>query len=1114
MFRVNIFNGELCLTMPDFYLPGPFPVSLEHSYSSNSNYLGPLGLGWDFPFDICLERVGTDLVLWKSGEELFRFNELERAHEPVEAALFVLHPFEHNGWRVKFKAEQLTFFFADGLKRMPALLAEDRQGNVIKLERNSNGQLVALTDPLAKRLDLVYRGKRLHRIVLSTHGSSKVDHIVLECGYDATGNLAWTSNNSRDRASYTYDNGKLVTYTNALGGTYCAQYNSEGKCVRVWEQHGAYSRHLSFDLKQLTTEVIDALGFRTLYRFDAQGMLIEKVDPLCGVIKYIRNEKGELISEINPVGQPSVLYHADSDKNRLTKIDVNGSTTVLEFDGNGEVIAVVDAAGGRWEYNRDQFGRMIGLCTPEANHWNFEYDLMGRFQKIRKPDDSTIEHRWSKDGCHYSLSDSLGTLAEKQFDSLGRIVSFHGLSGAAYSVRYEGLVNVIQNVDGSIRRYEEDAIGNLTRFVDELGSEWRLRYDRYGRLISTIDPTGYMMMWEYDGEGRVLSVSNESGERLENVRDSLGRIIKQRSFDGCERRYMYDSVGRLLSKVDGNGTVVSYEPDGSGRPLVRRYEDGCVVETEYKIGDHLLRATDDTGILEFEYDAEYRRTSERFGENEIHYEYDWNREPVRICFGVRDIRFDYDPRGEMHKITEGEEFKLTFDRDRNLQWDNATFHTGLCIRCIYDSRGRLTNQDVISRSGFLLFSKSFQYDSRNNRVEALRTGREPLSFSHNTRGELVQVRRAGQVIRDYTYDSSGNRIRINGTGYEYGPGNRLLRAGNRDFQYDEEGRPTIERQAGLDRSFRHDSRGRLIQVRSAGTTTFEFSYDYLFRRTTKTTEESKENTIWANDCVIEQRHSNGLCLEYIFHPTRRTPFAVRIGGEWHAIVSDQRGEMTDIVRLHDEMVVWSSDSLGFEWEVREGDQDLQVSLRGAGQMFDCETGLCYQRARFYDPSTGRFLLPDPLGIFGGFNFYRYCLNQPFLLTDPFGLVPCQLSKAECDALFQNIDRRAASVEKRWEDMHSPKKYDLPWDGTPPKGQPFMAAAVGALGTPWPAGATSMGSIDSHITAHADEQRGMQGVIQEYYEGHCGKFEDKTRQLAMVENTKIATMPPSLPHLGL
>ena len=47
----------------------------------------------------------------------------------------------------------------------------------------------------------------------------------------------------------------------------------------------------------------------------------------------------------------------------------------------------------------------------------------------------------------------------------------------------------------------------------------------------------------------------------------------------------------------------------------------------------------------------------------------------------------------------------------------------------------------------------------------------------------------------------------------------------------------------------------------------------------------------------------------------------------------------------------------------------------------------YYRARYYDPSTGRFLNEDPIGIVGGINLYQYTDNDPADLLDPSGLSP-------------------------------------------------------------------------------------------------------------------------------
>jgi RHS repeat-associated protein len=59
-----------------------------------------------------------------------------------------------------------------------------------------------------------------------------------------------------------------------------------------------------------------------------------------------------------------------------------------------------------------------------------------------------------------------------------------------------------------------------------------------------------------------------------------------------------------------------------------------------------------------------------------------------------------------------------------------------------------------------------------------------------------------------------------------------------------------------------------------------------------------------------------------------------------------------------------------------------------GREFDSESGLYYYRARFYDPTTGRFLQKDPIGYKGsGVNLYTYAFSNPINLNDPLGLYP-------------------------------------------------------------------------------------------------------------------------------
>jgi RHS repeat-associated protein len=83
-------------------------------------------------------------------------------------------------------------------------------------------------------------------------------------------------------------------------------------------------------------------------------------------------------------------------------------------------------------------------------------------------------------------------------------------------------------------------------------------------------------------------------------------------------------------------------------------------------------------------------------------------------------------------------------------------------------------------------------------------------------------------------------------------------------------------------------------------------------------------------------------------------------------------------------VVWKADYRPF------GAADITVdkitnNLRFAGQYADAETGLHYNYHRYYDPSTGRYLTADPIGLAGGINLFAYTSNNPVNLIDPLGL---------------------------------------------------------------------------------------------------------------------------------
>ncbi|MBK6287177.1 MAG: RHS repeat-associated core domain-containing protein [Gammaproteobacteria bacterium] len=94
-------------------------------------------------------------------------------------------------------------------------------------------------------------------------------------------------------------------------------------------------------------------------------------------------------------------------------------------------------------------------------------------------------------------------------------------------------------------------------------------------------------------------------------------------------------------------------------------------------------------------------------------------------------------------------------------------------------------------------------------------------------------------------------------------------------------------------------------------------------------------------------------------------------------------------------VVWALDSTPFDaihgaFGLPNEDVDLNgisitYNARFPGQYFDAETGLNYNYFRYYDPSTGRYVTSDPIGLNGGLNTYAYVGGNPLSRIDPYGL---------------------------------------------------------------------------------------------------------------------------------
>ncbi len=84
--------------------------------------------------------------------------------------------------------------------------------------------------------------------------------------------------------------------------------------------------------------------------------------------------------------------------------------------------------------------------------------------------------------------------------------------------------------------------------------------------------------------------------------------------------------------------------------------------------------------------------------------------------------------------------------------------------------------------------------------------------------------------------------------------------------------------------------------------------------------------------------------------------------------------------------MWEADYKPFGEAKVNPNSEVVNNFRLAGQYYDQQTGLHYNYYRYYDPKTGRYLTPDPIGLEGGINLYAYAKNNPINWLDPWGLI--------------------------------------------------------------------------------------------------------------------------------
>ena len=244
----------------------------------------------------------------------------------------------------------------------------------------------------------------------------------------------------------------------------------------------------------------------------------------------------------------------------------------------------------------------------------------------------------------------------------------------------------------------------------------------------------------------------------------------------------------------------------------------------------------------------------------------------------------------------------------------------------------------------------------------------------------------------YNYDAEGNRNSSHlSASHQHDAANRLIQDDSHCYAYDANGNLISKTElaagacAGPMTAYSWDVRNRLVRIDFPDLTVATYRYDALDRRIEKDVGGVVTRYVYDDDDILlEFDGANALQARYGHGIEVDQPLVMERGGLSHFYHADHLGS----IRLITDGAGLAVN--GYDYDAFGNFEPTTVAPIASPYAFtarehDPESGLHYYRARYYDPSIGRFIGEDPLACGSNDpNLYRYVFNTPVNSTDPNG----------------------------------------------------------------------------------------------------------------------------------
>jgi len=825
--------------------------------------------------------------------------------------------------------------------------------------------------------------------------------------YDPLGRVVGTRTASGHFADrFIYDDVTCCTaYIDAEGGETRFWYNTDGQVYRQVDPLGR--EHLTeWEFSNKLSET-DALGRTVIFARNQSGEPEQVTLPDGSVWNYRWNGFGQLTERTSPLGQGWRFIYGKQGQLR-TVTDPQGRRREHRYSPQGELLRDISADGMEWRYSYNAQHQLCEVTAPDGGVTSLVPDGLSRPVEVVDPLNQTTRYVYSP--AHASPA---------------------------------GSISEIHLPDGVKQQYAYDSEKRLTVVTDGEGKSTRYEYGAFDILNAMTRPDGQRLTFDYDRLTRLTQVTNALGNTYSYTRDRAGQVIAETDFTGRTLRYQYDAAGRCILTRYPDNRVVRWHYSVRDE-VVRRETWQCgetcsglvaTVSYDYDPAGRLVRAENADAVVEFDYDEAGQLTAERLNGREIRHQWDSLKgTPAGRQFDKLGMSFVF---GAQHELKEWQlegHQPLLMHHDRlgreTLRESGAGFvqgsqytATGLLANLAAGRDSVLFRQQLMAPEGPLQASginRSWEYDRAYN-VVGIDDGRwGKTQYQYDANDQIVRAHFGGLLPQEerFSYDGAQNLCshqRLGAGIYAAWEENtqqqragRVVRCGHCRYRYDEAGRlaeKREEREGYRERVWRYrwNTESQLSELMTPEGERWAYRYDALGRRIRKQRLSGGHpgarpvgyDYLWSGDQLTEEvpLYADGTqaydeSVHWLYTPGALTPLARYEKGQLHYVVSDHMGTPRELlteqgnVAWSGRLNTWGGIKL---WQVAANDGDkLRCNLRFAGQYADEESGLHYNRYRYYDSETGQYLTPDPIGLLGGVNPYGY-VHNPLSWVDPLGL---------------------------------------------------------------------------------------------------------------------------------